>query len=226
MTTAITASQAARLGSPPNPPFNNWMARLDAQVQAIIATGTGVSNGSVDGQLLIWDNSLAQWVPKAVSSDATLAKTGALTLKNTGTAGTYGDATHTLTVTTDAQGRVTAVTTNAISAAGDTYHDDGNVSGAVTVAYGTSTVHKLTLTGNITSMSVTGTTNGVPANLTLYMTQDGTGSRTSAWPSGTKWPGGIVPILSTTASAIDIVVMQSNDGGTTWFANLAGRAYA
>lgn len=40
------------------------------------------------------------------------------TLKNTGTAGTYGDATHVPQFTTDAQGRVTAVTSVAISGGG------------------------------------------------------------------------------------------------------------
>lgn len=54
----------------------------------------------------------------ALSNDATLSNTGALTLKNTGpgVTGPIGDATHVPVVTIDAQGRVTALTSTAISA--------------------------------------------------------------------------------------------------------------
>ena len=51
----------------------------------------------------------------AMSGDATIANTGAVTLKNTGTAGTYGASNTALTMTTDAQGRVTAVSSNPIT---------------------------------------------------------------------------------------------------------------
>src|SRR5207253_215574 len=52
-----------------------------------------------------------------VSGDATLANTGALTLKNTGpgATGPLGTAARTNTVTIDAQGRVTALTDQAIT---------------------------------------------------------------------------------------------------------------
>jgi hypothetical protein len=49
----------------------------------------------------------------AVSGDATIVSNGTISLKNTGTAGTYGGASAVPTITTDAQGRVTNVTTNA-----------------------------------------------------------------------------------------------------------------
>ena len=50
------------------------------------------------------------------------------------------------------------------------------------------------------------------------------GAYAITWPSGTKWPGGTVPTLST--SGTDILVFCSFNGGTTWYANLAGLAYA
>ena len=45
----------------------------------------------------------------------TITSTGTISLSTTGTAGTYGDATHIPAITTDAYGRVTGVTTYAIS---------------------------------------------------------------------------------------------------------------
>lgn len=46
----------------------------------------------------------------------------------------------------------------------------------------------------------------------LYLKQDGTGGRTiasSAWPAGRVAPGGVAPILSTAAGALDIVVINA-----------------
>ena len=51
-------------------------------------------------------------------SGGTITSTGTISLPSTGTAGTYGDATHVPVFTTDAQGRVTAVTNTAISGGG------------------------------------------------------------------------------------------------------------
>src|SRR5579885_32950 len=70
-----------------------------------------------DAQLLLWNNTNSDWEPHSLSGDATVTNTGVVTLKNTGTAGTVGDASHSVTVTTDAQGRVTAATQNAIQIA-------------------------------------------------------------------------------------------------------------
>ncbi|WP_374035865.1 tail fiber domain-containing protein [Bdellovibrio bacteriovorus] len=66
--------------------------------------GTAVSaTAPTSAQILIYNGT--QYSPSSVSGDATMSTTGAVTLKNTGTAGTYTK------VTTDAQGRVTAGTT-------------------------------------------------------------------------------------------------------------------
>ena len=39
----------------------------------------------------------------------------------------------------------------------------------------------------------------------LHIIQDGTGSRTLSWGSIYKWPGGVAPVLTTTASARDLI---------------------
>lgn len=87
-----------------------------------------------------------------------------------------------------------------------------------------SSAKKVTLTGNCT-FTFTGATSGTVASLELVLVQDGTGSRTVTWPSSVKWSGG-APTLTTTASAVDRVVCTSYDGGTTWYGDLIGKAYA
>ncbi|MDG0815896.1 phage tail protein [Bdellovibrio svalbardensis] len=68
--------------------------------------GTAVSGTApTDTQFLVYNNGATQYAPVSMSGDATMANTGAVTLKSTGTAGTYTK------VTTDAQGRVTSGTT-------------------------------------------------------------------------------------------------------------------
>ena len=75
-----------------------------------VALGTTTATA---GNLLLANGT--QWGSTAMSGDATLSSAGVLTLKNTGTAGTYGSATQVPVFTTDAQGRVTAVTNTTIT---------------------------------------------------------------------------------------------------------------
>lgn len=87
-------------------------------------TDTDVS-GLASGDILVYDgvNSFDNVV---MSGDATIAASGALTLKNTGTAGTYGTSTIMPVFTTDAQGRVTNVTLTATTRIGSVEADTGS----------------------------------------------------------------------------------------------------
>lgn len=95
-----------------------------------------------------------------------------------------------------------------------------NATGATTLNLVNGNVFNVTLTGNAT-FTFAGATNGKACSFTLYLKQDGTGSRTVTWPGGAKWSGG-APTLSTAANATDIVVFESIDGGTNWFGSLVG----
>lgn len=64
----------------------------------------------------------------------------------------------------------------------------------------------VTLGGNRTLANPTNLTNG--AIYTWRVRQDGTGSRTLAYGSKFKWPGGTPPTLTTTASATDFISGQ------------------
>lgn len=92
----------------------------------------------------------------------------------------------------------------------------------VNLANGNSQV--LTLNAS-TTLTLSGATSGTSCTLSLYVVQDGTGGRTVTWPAGVKWPGGTPPTLSSAAGARDLVVLETLDGGTTWYAN-ASLGYA
>ena len=66
--------------------------------------------------------------------------------------------------------------------------------------------YTVTLGGNRTLANPTNLTNG--AIYTWRVRQDGTGSRTLAYGSKFKWPGGLAPTLTTTASATDFISGQ------------------
>lgn len=85
---------------------------------------------------------------------------------------------------------------------------------------------ELTLTGNITISP-----SNVPPSTrmwagTIVAKQDATGGRTITWPTGTKWPGGVVPPATTTANAIDIWSLMTYDGGSTWIGSLTVKGAA
>jgi hypothetical protein len=104
------------------------------------------------------------------------------------------------------------------------YTDDGDKTGATTVALSVGNVHRVRLTGNVT-FTFTGATAGKASSLTLILVQDGTGSRLVTWPASVKWDGG-APVLSTGANKVDIVTFLSVDGGTTWYGMLGGKDFA
>jgi hypothetical protein len=74
-------------------------------------------------------------------------------------------------------------------------------------------IHAITLTGNITSISTSGT---APSNSTIYLTQDGTGGRTVTWPSAWKWPDGTALTMPSTAGDVAELVLRTDPSGTVY----------
>lgn len=80
-----------------------------------------------------------------------------------------------------------------------------------TTTYGTTTTFDfstfintaVTLTGNITTQTLSNVTAGKAGSITFI--QDGTGSRTTVWNSIFKFASGATPTLSTTGNAIDVL---------------------
>lgn len=75
----------------------------------------------------------------------------------------------------------------------------------------------LTLGGNRTLAAPTNMKNG--ATYILLIKQDGTGNRTLAWNAAYKFPGGTDPVLSTGASAVDLLTCYSD--GTSMYCSVA-----
>lgn len=82
--------------------------------------------------------------------------------------------------------------------------DKGNVSGAVTVNRTAGHIQRMTFTGNVTFTIPNSLVEG--DELTLIITQDGTGTRTVTWPSNFKKAGGTL-VLTVTAGAVDVIRM-------------------
>jgi hypothetical protein len=72
----------------------------------------------------------------------------------------------------------------------------------------------VTLGGTGRTLSITNPVAGHVYRIKIV--QDGTGSRTiGTWPTGTLWPSGLAPVLSTIASSIDLVSLYYD--GTNYF---------
>jgi hypothetical protein len=99
---------------------------------------------------------------------------------------------------------------------GETYFDAGNSGAAKTLDLANGNVQKLTLTAACT-ITLTGPTSGAYRSMLLYVFQDATGSRTITWPASVKWGTAGAPTLTTTASKMDKILLDTVDGGTTWY---------
>lgn len=100
---------------------------------------------------------------------------------------------------------------------GETAQNLGNLTGNVTaIDYTAGPFAYGTLTGNATITSISNLpATGIAGSMTLEITQSTAGSHTLTWPAAYKWPGGSAPTLTATASAVDVFVCYSRDGGTT-----------
>lgn len=96
-------------------------------------------------------------------------------------------------------------------------------SGTLTLNCSVGNVFAVALNANITTLSFTNVpTSGTAYALTLSFTADGT-ARTVTWGASVKWPGGTAPTLTSTNAKVDTFVLTTWDGGTTWYAFVAGQ---
>jgi len=102
---------------------------------------------------------------------------------------------------------------------------DVSAQGGVTLVYSAGKHVRLTLLGNITSLSVEGwpVANRL-ARLTLETINTGNFNVLS-WPAGSLWQGGIIMPLTQGAGAKDRFVLSTTDAGSTIFVDAVGFDY-
>ena len=82
-----------------------------------------------------------------------------------------------------------------------------------------------TLTENTTFTFSNPPASGTGYTMTIEIIQDaGASGYTVTWPASVDWPSATAPTLSATASADDVFVFTTRDGGTTWYGFTAGQA--
>jgi hypothetical protein len=142
-----------------------------------------------------------------------------------------------------AASKISGIPTDFVSAAsGGTFSGDINVGGELITESYNETYVSLSGTspavnceaGNAFSLVLSGTTTftftNPPASGTAYsfsveVIQDSGGSgHVVNWPTTVDWPAATAPTISTTASAKDIFVFYTRDGGTNWYGFTAGQA--
>ena len=84
-----------------------------------------------------------------------------------------------------------------------------------------------TLTENTTFTFSNPPASGTAYTMTVEIIQDASATGyTVTWPTSVDWPSATAPTLTATASAVDVFVFTTRDGGTTWYGFTAGQAIA
>lgn len=98
-------------------------------------------------------------------------------------------------------------------------------SGALTLNLANGSVFSVSMTANITSITIQNVPSGTNAvSFTLILTATGT-ARTVIWPGNVKWADGVVPTLTTTNNKIDVITFLSVDNGTSWLGFIGGQNF-
>jgi len=107
----------------------------------------------------------------------------------------------------------------------ETYAAVTSSSNATTVDCETGNAFSHTLTENTTFTFSNPPASGTAYSFSIEIIQDASASGyTVTWPSSVDWPSATAPTLTATASAKDVFVFTTRDGGTTFYGFTAGQA--
>ena len=109
----------------------------------------------------------------------------------------------------------------------ETYTAVTSTTNATTVDCEAGNTFSHTLTENTTFTFSNPPASGTAYTMTVEIIQDASASGyTVTWPTSVDWPAATAPTLTATASAVDVFVFTTRDGGTTWYGFTAGLGIA
>jgi hypothetical protein len=130
-------------------------------------------------------------------------------------------------VTADANGDVNLAEELKAKSYNETYVAVTSTSNATTVDCETGNTFSHTLTENTTFTFSNPPASGTAYTFSIEIIQDASATGyTVTWPSSVDFPAATAPTLTDTASAVDVFVFTTRDGGTTWYGFTAGQAIA
>lgn len=130
-------------------------------------------------------------------------------------------------VTADANGDVTLTQELKATSYNEAYVAVTSSGAATTVNCETGNTFSHTLTENTTFTFSNPPATGTAYSMSVEIIQDaGASGFTVTWPTSVDFPAATAPTLTATASAVDVFVFTTRDGGTTWYGFTAGQALA
>jgi hypothetical protein len=130
-------------------------------------------------------------------------------------------------VTADANGDVTLSQELKATSYNESYVAVTSSGAATTVNCEQGNTFSHTLTENTTFTFSNPPATGTAYSMSVEIIQDaGASGFTVTWPTSVDFPAATAPTLTATASAVDVFVFTTRDGGTTWYGFTAGQALA
>ena len=128
-------------------------------------------------------------------------------------------------VTADANGDVSLSEELKAKSYNETYLAVTSSGASTTVNCEAGNAFSHTLTENTTFTFSNPPASGTAYSFSIEIIQDASASGfVVTWPSSVDWPAGAAPTLTATASAKDVFVFYTRDGGTNWYGFTAGQA--
>ena len=90
---------------------------------------------------------------------------------------------------------------------------------------GNTFMHTLTEATTFTFSNPPATGTGYSMSIEIIQDAGATGFAVT-WPASVDWPAATAPTLTATASAVDVFIFTTRDGGTIWYGFTAGQALA
>jgi hypothetical protein len=189
-----------------------------------LGLGTAATTASTDYAAVA--NNLSD-LASAATAVTNLGITATTTELNYNDITTLGSSEASKTVTADANGDVILLQELKATSYNESYVAVTSSSNATTVDCEAGNTFMHTLTENTTFTFSNPPATGTAYSMSIEIIQDaGASGFAVTWPTSVDWPAATAPTLTATASAKDVFVFTTRDGGVTWYGFTAGQALA